>query len=138
MLWDYQLPLKDLSMKYQLFPFLAWGFNFTPICEHFLILNRFSLAFIGWGTEESSDDLKLTQIDVAIRSKQFCNFKLNKTKHEGSRQTFLRIDFFLPDLLKETQFCADSTTLTQDIRTINGDSGGPSVQRFIIKYFPQI
>ena len=89
------------------------------------------MAFIGWGTEESSDDLKLTQIDVAIRSKQFCNFKLNKTKHEGSRQTFLRIDFFLPDLLKETQFCADSTTLTQDIRTINGDSGGPSVERFI-------
>ena len=87
------------------------------------------MAFIGWGTEESSDDLKLTQIDVAIRSKQFCNFKLNKTKHEGSRQTFLRIDLFLPDLLKDTQFCADTDTLTNEVKTTKGDSGGPSVRR---------
>ena len=83
----------------------------------------------GWGTEKSTDNLKLTQINVAIRSQQFCNFKLNKTKHEGSRQTFLRIDLFLPDLLKDTQYCADTTTLTDEERTINGDSGGPSVRR---------
>ena len=90
----------------------------------------FSLTLTGWGTEKSSDDLKLTQIAVGVRSQQFCNYKLNKTKHEGSRQTFLRIDLFLPELLKETQFCADSTTLTEDVRTSNGDSGGPSVRRY--------
>ena len=95
----------------------------------FVVGCTFSLTLIGWGKEKNSDDLKLTQINVAIRSKQFCNFKLNKTKHEGSRQTFLRIDLFLPDLLKDTQFCADTTTLTDEERTINGDSGGPSVQR---------
>ena len=83
----------------------------------------------GWGTEKSSDDLKLTQIAVGIRSQQFCNYKLNKTKHEGSRQTFLRIDLFLPDLLKDTQFCADTDTLTDAVKTTKGDSGGPSVRR---------
>ena len=94
-----------------------------------MIFFTLSLTFTGWGTEKSTDNLKLTQINVAIRSQQFCNFKLNKTKHEGSRQTFLRIDLFLPDLLRDTQFCADTTTLTDEERTINGDSGGPSVRR---------
>ena len=88
-----------------------------------------SVTSQGWGTEKSTDNLKLTQINVAIRSQQFCNYKLNKTKHEGSRQTFLRIDLFLPDLLRDTQYCADTTTLTDEERTINGDSGGPSVRR---------
>ena len=87
------------------------------------------MTSIGWGTEKSTDDLKLTQIAVGIRSQQFCNYKLNKTKHEGSRQTFLRIDLFLPDLLKDTQFCADTDTLTDEVKTTKGDSGGPSVRR---------
>ena len=90
----------------------------------------FSFTLIGWGKEKNSDDLKLTQINVAIRSPDYCNYKLNKTKHEGSRQTFLRIDLFLPDLLKkDTQFCADTDTLTDEVKTTKGDSGGPSVRR---------
>lgn len=73
--------------------------------------------------------MKLTQIDVAIRSPQYCNYILNKTKHEGSRQVFLQIDVFLPELLIDCQFCADNTMLTDGVATTNGDSGGPSVKR---------
>ena len=90
-----------------------------------------TLVIIGWGKDESKDEeLKLTQIDVAVRSQAYCNFVLNKTKHEGNQRVFLQIETFLPELLKESQFCADKTILTDEEKVTNGDSGGPSVRRY--------
>ena len=38
-----------------------------------------TLVQIGWGKDVSKDDdLKLTQIDVAVRSQAYCNYVLNK------------------------------------------------------------
>ena len=94
------------------------------------INHSLTLVQIGWGKDVSKDDdLKLTQIDVAVRSQAYCNFVLNKTKHEGNRRVFLQIETFLPELLKESQFCADKTILTDEEKVTNGDSGGPSVRR---------
>ena len=88
------------------------------------------LVLTGWGKDVSKDeDLKLTQIDVAVRSQAYCNYVLNKTKHEGNRRVFLQIETFLPELLKESQFCADKTILTDEEKITQGDSGGPSVRR---------
>ena len=94
------------------------------------INHSLTLVQIGWGKEDSKDvDLKLTQIDVAVRSQAYCNFVLNKTKHEGNKRVFLQIETFLPELLRESQYCADKTILTDEEKVTNGDSGGPSVQR---------
>ena len=83
----------------------------------------------GWGKDDSKDvDMKLTEIDVAVRSQAYCNYVLNKTKHEGNKRVFLQIETFLPELLKESQFCADKTILTDEEKVTNGDSGGPSVR----------
>ena len=87
-------------------------------------------VLIGWGKDDSKDvDMKLTEIDVAVRSQAYCNYVLNKTKHEGNKRVFLQIETFLPELLKESQFCADKTILTDEEKVTNGDSGGPSVRR---------
>ena len=89
-----------------------------------------TLVLIGWGKDfRKGDDLRLTQIDVAVRSQAYCNYVLNKTKHEGNRRVFLQIETFLPELLKESQFCADKTILTDEEKITKGDSGGPSVRR---------
>ena len=94
------------------------------------INHSLTLVQIGWGKEDSKDvDLKLTQIDVAVRSQAYCNFVLNKTKHEGNKRVFLQIETFLPELLRESQYCADKTILTDEEKITNGDSGGPSVRR---------
>ena len=89
-----------------------------------------SVTSQGWGKDDSKDvDMKLTEIDVAVRSQAYCNYVLNKTKHEGNKRVFLQIETFLPELLKESQFCADKTILTDEEKVTNGDSGGPSVRR---------
>ena len=84
---------------------------------------------IGWG-REGDVEMKLTQIDVAIRSLEYCNFILNKAKEEGRGQIPLQIKLFLPELLIPSQFCADQTTLSEGVKTTFGDSGGPSVRRY--------
>ena len=95
---------------------------------------NFHLTFIdtGWGRDKKIKDetiLKLTQIDVAIRDPLYCNYLMNKTVIEGKVQPSLQIQYFFPDLLISSQFCADQTTLSDDVKTTFGDSGGPSVRR---------
>ena len=89
----------------------------------------------GYGSKSDLEKmiLKLTQIDVAIRSPQYCNFVLRKLKEEGKRQSQLQIQLFLPELLLDSQFCADQTTLIDGVKTTRGDSGGPSVQRCVVQ-----
>ena len=87
---------------------------------------------IGWGRDKRKNDdevMKLTQIDVAIRDPSYCNYLMNKTKLEGYGQPPLQNKVFFPDLLISSQFCADQTTLSDDVKTTFGDSGGPSVRR---------
>ena len=71
-----------------------------------------SVSVQGWG--KSNDDKAgtvLTQIDVAIRSREECNYIYDNTP--------LRVRFglevFLPQLVTETMFCADSNLNTGEV-----------------------
>ena len=82
----------------------------------------------GWGTNNDGENGKLlTQIDVSIRSKQECNEKYNVT---GGRQHQARVKAFLPDLLPDTMFCADSNLDSSRVGVCDGDSGGPAIYRY--------
>ena len=82
----------------------------------------------GWGTDENEDEGKsVTQIDVSIRSKEECNYQF---QNNVRRLDALRIKAFLPDLITDSMFCADSI-LNQETGTCNGDSGGPALIRYL-------
>ena len=82
----------------------------------------------GWGTNNDGENGKLlTQIDVSIRSKQECNDKYNVT---GGRQHQARVKAFLPDLLPDSMFCADSNLDGNQVGVCDGDSGGPAIFRY--------
>ena len=81
----------------------------------------------GWGTDENGEQGQtLTQIDVSIRSKEECNYQF---KNNVRRLDALRIKAFLPDLITDSMFCADSTLNQELTGTCDGDSGGPAVIR---------
>ena len=82
----------------------------------------------GWGTNNDGENGKLlTQIDVSIRSKQECNEKFNSTR---DRLNKARIKAFIPDLLPDSMFCADSNLDGSQVGVCNGDSGGPAIYRY--------
>ena len=59
-----------------------------------------------------------------FRKNSECNQKIKELK----KDVFLNVKSHLPDLLKDTQFCADNN-LDQEEKTCKGDSGGPSIIR---------
>ena len=82
----------------------------------------------GWGTNNDGESGKLlTQIDVSIRSKHECNDKLNATR---GRINQARIKTFIPDLLPDSMFCADSNLDGNQVGVCDGDSGGPAIERY--------
>ena len=82
----------------------------------------------GWGKDENGEfGQTLTQIDVSIRSKEECNYQF---KNNVGKLDALRIQAFLPDLITDSMFCADSTLNQEATGTCDGDSGGPAVIRF--------
>ena len=82
----------------------------------------------GWGTDENGEfGQTLTQIDVSIRSKEECNYQF---QNNIRRVDALRITAFLPDLITDSMFCADSTLNQEGTGTCDGDSGGPAVIRY--------
>ena len=75
-----------------------------------------SVSVQGWG--KSNDDKAgtvLTQIDVAIRSREECNYVYNNTDRKVKRG----LELFLPELVTESMFCADSTLNTGEVGNNN-------------------
>ena len=75
-----------------------------------------SVSVQGWG--KSNDDKAgtvLTQIDVAIRSREECNYVYNNTDRNIKRG----LELFLPELVTESMFCADSTLNTGEVGNNN-------------------
>ena len=71
-----------------------------------------SVSVQGWG--KSNDDKAgtvLTQIDVAIRSQEECNYVYNNTQ----LRIRLGLELFLPQLVTEAMFCADSNLNTGEV-----------------------
>ena len=86
----------------------------------------------GWGTDENEDEGKsVTQIDVSIRSKEECNYQF---KNNVRRMDALRIKAFMPDLITDSMFCADSTIIQEETGTCDGDSGGPALNRLQLAF----
>ena len=82
----------------------------------------------GWGTNNDGENGKLlTQIDVSVRSQHECNDKLNATR---GKQNQARIKAFIPDLLLDSMFCADSNLDGNQVGVCDGDSGGPAIFRY--------
>ena len=85
----------------------------------------------GWGKDNKGDYGKLlTQIDVVIRSKQECNDKYNATIGVQDQR---RIKAFIPELMINSMFCADSNLDGSQVGVCDGDSGGPAISRFGIQ-----
>eukprot|EP00092_Neocalanus_flemingeri_P007808 GFUD01008429.1.p1 GENE.GFUD01008429.1~~GFUD01008429.1.p1 ORF type:complete len:758 (+),score=132.02 GFUD01008429.1:578-2851(+) len=84
-----------------------------------------NIITVGWGRDD--DDVigaEITSIEYAIRSHMECNSKYNTTSGR-ERKRLLRQ---LPRLIEDTQFCGENS-LSDDIGTCNGDSGGPTFVR---------
>ena len=77
---------------------------------------RTGVTVQGWGnskTEEAGNTL--TQIDVVIRSREECNYVYNNTDRKVKRG----LELFLPELVTESMFCADSTLNTGEVGNNN-------------------
>ena len=77
---------------------------------------RTGVTVQGWGnskTEEAGSTL--TQIDVVIRSREECNYVYNNTDRKVKRG----LELFLPELVTESMFCADSTLNTGEVGNNN-------------------
>ena len=93
-------------------------FSDSMICD--------SLTIVGWGRDDRDVfGHELTSIDVTIRSNLECNYKYNGT---GSRREKIRIQTQLPNLIMDSQFCADHN-IKSDVGTCHEDSGGPAIIR---------
>ena len=89
----------------------------------------------GWGRDNKGESGKLlTQIDVSIRSQEECNDKYNSTTRSLDQA---RIRAFIPDLLPNSMFCADSNLDRSIVGVCDGDSGGPAIFRYS-EYFARL
>ena len=77
---------------------------------------RTAVTVQGWGSSNIEEaGTTLTQIDVAIRSQEECNYVYNNTE----RKVRLGLELQLPQLVTESMFCADSTLNTGEVGTNN-------------------
>ena len=113
---------------------LTFTADISSICLPTAVLSSTSskvglgITVQGWGKDNKGDYGKLlTQIDVVIRSKQECNDKYNATIGVQDQR---RIKAFIPELMINSMFCADSTLDGRQVSVCDGDSGGPAISRF--------
>ena len=86
---------------------------------------RTAISVQGWGKDASgSSGKKVSEANVAIRSESECNFKF---RHAGF-QLNDTVYTLMPHLSDDTTFCADATISSQ-MGTCVGDSGGPALQK---------
>ena len=111
-----------------------FSFHISSICLPLTVLSSaeskvgFGITVQGWGKDNDGESGKLlTQIDVSIRSKEECN---DKYRAAIGRQDKARIKFYLPDLLTDSMYCADSNLDGNQVGVCKGDSGGPAIYRF--------
>ena len=84
-------------------------------------MNRYTVTIQGWGEDEDGvSGEELTQIDLTVRKISYCNEKYQTISYQ-------KVSLFLPELLINSMFCADSNLLSAG--TCYGDSGGPAMIR---------
>ena len=119
---------------------LEFSSRISSIClpsssDEFQSLTGLGVTVQGWGTnEEGETGVTLTQIDVSIRSNDECNYFYKNTVR---RSDALRVQIFLPELINDSMFCANSN-VGDKIGTCHGDSGGPSFVRSVLTKYPMI
>ena len=85
-------------------------------------MNRYTVTIQGWGQDDDGVyGEQLTQVDLTVRKKSFCN-----SKYRNLDDT--RISYYFPNLTIDSMFCADSN-LNPNVGTCYGDSGGPTMIR---------
>ena len=106
--------------------FLSFDETISPVClpsetfDNSNFMNRFAITIQGWGKDDNGNfGQDLTRIDLTVRKNSFCI-----KKYVGISEA--RKQFWFPDLLISSMFCADSN-LGDNIGTCYGDSGGPSM-----------
>ena len=84
-----------------------------------------AISVQGWGKDVGgSFGKKVSEANVAIRSKSECDFKF---RHAGFHLNDT-VYALMPHLSDDTTFCADATISSQ-MGTCVGDSGGPALQK---------
>ena len=79
----------------------------------------------GWGKDaDGSIGKRVSEANVAIRSTEECNFKFRNAGFHLNETVYT----YMPQLSEDTIFCADAT-ISSNIGTCFGDSGGPALQK---------
>ena len=97
-----------------------------PICRHtkgFSFPRIIPITVQGWG-ETGMKEKELSQFKLSTLSKKACD------KRSSSNR---RKEDFMPKLTSDVLFCADDL-LDHKVRTCHGDSGGPAIKRFDVRY----
>ena len=85
----------------------------------------------GWGKNKDSKNgivgQALTQIDVVVKSQRYCNYQFKNPNNVVSRMDPLRIRAYLPELITDNMFCAESPLNRDKVGVCSGDSGGPTI-----------
>ena len=81
----------------------------------------------GLGQTDSGRGKKVSQIILATRSKEECDYR---TTSLGKSNSIVRerIEAWMPQLTSDVLFCADAD-LNPEVGTCRGDSGGPAIER---------
>ena len=133
---DYEGPAKyfDVALIILEKPF-EFSSRISSIClpsssDEYQSLTGLGVTVQGWGTNEDEEiGVTLTQIDVSIRSNEECNYFYKNTVRKSDA---IRVKIFLPDLINDSMFCANSN-VGDKVGTCHGDSGGPSFVRLVLK-----
>ena len=108
---------------------LIFSSRISPICLPEIAQShpgaRTAISVQGWGKDVGgSFGKKVSEANVAIRSKSECDFKF---RHAGFHLNDT-VYALMPHLSDDTTFCADATISSQ-MGTCVGDSGGPALQK---------
>ena len=108
---------------------LFFSSRISPICLPEIAQShpgaRTAISVQGWGKDVGgSFGKKVSEANVAIRSKSECDFKF---RHAGFHLNDT-VYALMPHLSDDTTFCADATISSQ-MGTCVGDSGGPALQK---------
>ena len=108
---------------------LIFSSRISPICLPEIAQShpgaRTAISVQGWGKDVGgSFGKKVTEANVAIRSKSECDFKFRNAGFHLNDS----VNTYMPQLSDDTIFCADATISSQ-MGTCVGDSGGPALQK---------